>query len=306
MIPIDFSRRNFIRTTALGATGLGLIGPQIESWGAKPPKSFPGIGGVHLAIATICTDGFGNHRHEPAFRVIPELGFKNVEFNLWYPELVTSSYIESLRQRCYAAGLTPISLQGSGFGGEGRTAVIKDLSHKIVLLDGCERLGCQIVKCTGSKRGTQGGLKSVIEVCRQLAPVAEEKGMLVVLENHANNVLENIGDFEEIFSAIDFPNIGMCLDTGHFEGVSVDLHEVIDKFHERILHVDLKDCRERGKGHDTVVFGQGVTDFDAFLSHLKEKSFKGYLVVEQAWSEPKGDWVSDLQKAYTRFKRWES
>jgi sugar phosphate isomerase/epimerase len=172
-------------------------------------------------------------------------------------------------------------------------------------MQGCETLGCRIIKCTGSARGTNGGLKAVIAVCQELAPVAEEKGILVVLENHAKNVLERIEDYEEIFSKVDSPNIGMCLDTGHFEGANVDIHKVIDKFHERILHVDLKDCRQRSKGHDTVVFGQGVTYFKSFLQHLFERRYSGYLVVEQAWREPKGDWQSDLKKSYELFRSYQ-
>lgn len=297
------SRRQFLYQTGWAAGAAGLLSTPSPGLSAHHGQRSLG---VRLAIATICTDGFGNHHHEPAFRVIPGLGFKNVEFNLWYADLLSPQYIDSVRSRCYASGLTPVSLQGSGFGGQGGAGVIKDLSHKMVLLDRCQQLGCRIVKCTGSRRGTGGGLEHVIAVCKELAPIAEEMDMIVVLENHANNVLENIEDYEEVFSAIDSPHIGMCLDTGHFEGVSVDLHAVIDKFHERILHVDLKDCKERGKGHDTVVFGQGVTDFDAFLSHLLEKNYQGYLVVEQAWSEPKGDWQTDLANAYELFKRWES
>jgi sugar phosphate isomerase/epimerase len=303
MKKIALSRRQFISRAAAGLTVSGFLGAQAGGIG-RESQLYSGGEGIQLAIATICTDGFGNHGHEPAFRVIPELGFKNVEYNLWYPDTLVPRYMETIRQRCYQTGLTPISLQGTGFGGEGRNGIIKDLSYKMQLLQGCETLGCRIVKCTGSRRGTQGGLKSVIEVCKELAPVAEEMGMIVVLENHANNVLENIADYEEVFAAIDSPNIGMCLDTGHFEGVNVNLHEVIDKFHKRILHVDLKDCKERGKGHDTVVFGEGVTDFDSFLSHLLEKHYQGYLVVEQAWNEPKGDWVNDLKAAYTLFNKW--
>jgi len=297
-------RRDFLKktaSTALAASALGSAG-----WSAHHGGSVRSIEGIQLAIATICVDGFGNHHHEPTFRVVPELGFWNVEFNLWYPDTIVPSYIEGIKQRCRETGLKPISVQGSGFGGEGRTGVIKDLSHKMVLLDHCQRLGCRIVKCTGSRRGTQGGLKSVIEVLKELAPVAESKGLLVVLENHANNVLERMEDYDEIFAEIDSPNVGMCLDTGHFEGVDVDLLEVVDRFHERILHVDLKDCRERGAGHDTVVFGEGVTDFDEFLARLVKKGYKGYLVVEQAWREPKGDWVNDLKAAHRRFRKWET
>lgn len=291
--------------TALGVAGLGLPAGTGKANAAAAPKGFPGFRGVQLAIATICTDGFGNHHHEPAFRVIPELGLKNVEFNLWYPDTITPRYLRALKERCAQTGLNPISLQGSSFGGEGTAGVIKDIAHKLTLMRGCGDLGCRIVKCTGAARGREGGLKSVIEVCRELAPAAEELGILVTLENHAGNVLERPEDYDEIFAAIDSPNIGLCLDTGHFEGVGVGLHEVIDRFHPRLLHVDLKDCKERGKGHNTVPFGEGVTDFDSFLTHLHEKGYTGYLVIEQAWREPQGDWVNNLKKAVARFKPWE-
>lgn len=303
---MSISRRQFLHQSIFGATAAAALANPSTSKAATKPLGFAGIKGVHLAIATICTDGFSNHHHEPAFRLIPQMDFQNVEFNLWYPDLHTPAYIRSIRDRCYQSGLTPVSLQATSFGGEGRTGVTKDLSHKLIVMDAIRQLGGRVAKFTGSRRGTNGGLKHVIDVCRELAPVAEEKGVMVVLENHANNVLENIADYEEIFSVIDSPNIGMCLDTGHFEGVSVDLHEVIDTFHERILHVDLKDCKERGKGHDTVPFGTGVTDFDAFLSHLMEKDYQGYLVIEQAWNEPRFDWENNLKKSYEIFKRWES
>lgn len=298
------NRRHFIRRAGLGAYAVSMVASG-KGLGFEPPRNVSEFRGVELAIATICTDGFGNHNHEPAFRVIPGLGFKNVEFNVWYPQTITPRYIRDLKARCVQTGLKAVCLQGSSFGGEGNSGVIKDISHKLVLMDACRELGCRRIKCTGAGRGRSGGLKSVIEVCRELAPAAEEMGVLVTLENHANNVLERPEDYEEIFAAIDSPNIGMCLDTGHFEGVGVDLHAVIEQFHTRILHVDLKDCMERGKGHNTVPFGEGVTDFDAFLKHLMEKNYSGYLVIEQAWSEPRGDWENNLKKAYARFKTWE-
>ena len=293
-IPFPIMNRRAFLTSAAATAAVASVSR--DAFGASHSERR-----VELAIATICTDGFGNHHHEPAFRVIPELGFTNVEFNLWYADTITPGYIQSIKERCRKTGLKPVSLQGSSFGGD----VLKDVAHKLVLLLGCRELGCRIIKCTGSRRDTNGGLKAVIKVCRELAPVAEEMGMLVTLENHANNVLERIEDYEEIFAAIDSPAIGMCLDTGHFEGVDVSLHDVVEKFHSRILHVDLKDCRARGQGHDTVPFGEGVTDFDAFLSHLLEKNYSGYMVVEQAWREPKGDWINNLKKSYQLFKKWE-
>lgn len=259
---------------------------------------------VDLAVATICTDGFGHHRHEPAFRLLPEVGIKNVEFNVWFPETITPDYIAGLKRRCAQADLRPVCLQGSAFGGEGSGGIMKDVGHKLALMYGARDLGCRRIKCTGAARGTQGGLKSVIATCKELAPAAKELDLLILLENHAKNVLENIADYEAIFEAIDSPHIGMCLDTGHFEGIGVRLHDVVDKFHSRVLHVDLKDCKERGAGHNTVVFGEGVTDFDGFLRHLFEKKYSGYLVVEMAWAQAREPIVENLRKARDKFQRY--
>lgn len=301
-------RREFSGLAAAGAVAATLAPNRFLLSGclaAAQPRGFDGFQFVELAIATICTDGFGNHGHRPAFDSIPSFGFKNVEFNLWYPDTITPQYIESIGKRCEQTGLKPISLQGTGFGGAARDGLIKDVSHKLLLMQYCQQLDCHIVKFTGSQRGSNGGLKTVIDVCRELKDAAEELGVLVALENHAGNVLERIADYEEVFSAIDSPNIGLCLDTGHFEGAGIDLHEVLDKFASRTLHVDLKDCRAKGQGHDTVPFKQGVTDFDSFLSHLMETNYRGYLVIEQAWNEPRGDWQADLKDAHKMFQKWE-
>tara|TARA_B100001093_G_scaffold388432_1_gene374556 strand:+ start:374 stop:841 length:468 start_codon:yes stop_codon:yes gene_type:complete len=91
--------------------------------------------GVKLAIATICVDRLGDHRHEPTFRFVLELGLNSGESNLWHPGTLTPSSIGGIKERCGRAGRTPISVQGMGFGGEGRIGVTKDLSRKRVLVD---------------------------------------------------------------------------------------------------------------------------------------------------------------------------
>lgn len=254
-----------------------------------------------LAIATICTDGFANQRHEPAFRLIPQIGVRNVEFNVWFSETITPHYFRGLKERSTRAGLNPVCVQGSGFGGEGSGGVLKDVGHKLALMYGAKELGCRRVKCTGAARGTQGGLKSVIEVCKELAPAAKELDVVVLLENHAKNVLETIADYEEIFAAIDSPHIAMCCDVAHFWGSGIDPLTVIEKFHSRILHVDLKDNRTKGGGHDVVPYGEGITDFKAICDALVAKNYSGYLLLEMAWREPREPIVENLKKGRNLF-----
>ena len=99
------------------------MNPSAQAVPAPPGDDVDARKGVELAIATICLDGFGDEFFEPAFRMIPEVGIKNVEFNVWYPRTVTPSGIWSIQQRCYEHGLNPVSLQGSSFSGN----VLKDV-----------------------------------------------------------------------------------------------------------------------------------------------------------------------------------
>jgi sugar phosphate isomerase/epimerase len=290
------SRRRFLKSSTVAAAATGLGARAAQGAGAPgPERAFR-----DLAVATICVDGFDNRHHEPAFRLIPEIGVKNVEFNVWYADTITPGYFRGLKERSVRAGLNPVCVQGSSFGGEGG-GVLKDVGHKLALMYGARELGCRRVKCTGAARGTQGGLKSVIEVCKELAPAARELDMLILLENHAKNVLESIADYEEIFSAIDSPHIAMCCDVAHFWGSGIDPLEVIEKFHPRIRHVDLKDNRTKGGGHNVVPYGEGVTDFKAIGEALVARNYHGYLLLEMAWREPREPIVANLRKGRDLF-----
>lgn len=306
MTSSSLPRRDFLRTLGAAST-VPLVASSPSLAGAAPAPSFSAAAGnekpfVELAIATICTDGFANRKHEPAFRLIPQLGIRNVEFNLWFPDVITPHYIASLKSRSAAASLKPVCVQGSGFGGEGRTGILKDVGHKLALMYAARDLGCRRIKCTGAARGTQGGLASVIATLRELAPAAKEMDLLITVENHARNVIETVADYEEIFAAIDSPHIGMCCDVAHFWGSGIDPQSVIERFHSRILHVDLKDNRTRGGGHDVVPFGEGITDFKAILEQLHAQNYHGYLLIEMAWAEPKEPVLENLRKGRDLFQ----
>jgi sugar phosphate isomerase/epimerase len=256
--------------------------------------------GVELAIATICLDGFGDENFEPAFELIPQIGIENVEFNVWYPRNLPVSGIEGIQQRCYEQGLFPVCLQGSAFG----ESAVKDVAHKLWLMEQTKQLGCRRVKFTGARRGQQGGLDTVIEVLKELAPAAEEMDVLVLVENHANNNIENIDDYDRIFEAVPSSHVGMCLDMGHFDGASVSNFDVIDRFHERIYHIDLKDTIEFGT-YKTVNYGEGATDVAGIVEQMIALNYSGYLVVEQAPPLDPDNLLADMRRARSLFEKYE-
>lgn len=297
---IDPTRRGFLKATGLGMVGLSLLDSTFTQ--AAIPQKEKQSKRVELAIATITCDGFGDENFEPAFEIIPKLPFTNVEFNCWYARNLTPKGIRSIKERCQQHNLKPICIQGSSFGASGN--IIKDVTHKIWNMEAARQLGCRRVKFTGAGRGSEGGLDAIIEVLKEITPAAEEMDMLVLLENHADNNLENIEDYDRIFNTIDSPNVGMCMDNAHFDGANVDLFEVIDRFHSRILHIDLKDTERKGV-HKVVMYGQGITDNAGVVEKMLDHGYTGYLLIEMAPPQNKQTLEEDLRKAYQLFKKYE-
>ena len=292
----ESTRRGFLHGTAAGLAGLAATAAAAPRLAAAVDKER----GVEIAIATIALDGFGDEYFQHAFRIVPQLGVKNVEFNVWYPRTVTLAGIEHIREGCYRAGLKPICLQGSAFGGN----VLKDVTHKLWLMEQAKRLGARRVKFTGARRGTEGGLQAVIDTLAELAPAAEQMDVLVLVENHANNNIETIEDYERIFDAVPSRHVGMCLDMAHFDGANVDNFAVIDRFHERVLHIDMKDTEARGM-HKVVNYGSGVTDVHGIVKRMLAHGYTGYLVIEQAPPLNRDTLVADLTRAHQMFKEYE-
>jgi sugar phosphate isomerase/epimerase len=291
------SRRTFLETAGLTAAMAAGAG---EAAAAQRRDEVDRTGGVEIAIATIALDGFGDEYFEHAFRVVPQLGIRNVEFNVWFPRTVTLSGMARIQEGCYRHGLKPVCLQGTGFGGN----VVKDVTHKLLLMQQIRQLGGRRVKFTGARRGQDGGLENVIATLQELAPAAEELDVLVLVENHANNNIETIEDYDRIFEAVPSRHVGMCLDMAHFDGANVDNFKVIERFHDRILHVDMKDTEARGI-HKVVNYGSGVTDVHGIVRKILEHGYSGYLLIEQAPPLNRDTLVADLTRAYAMFKPYE-
>ncbi|MFC7620269.1 sugar phosphate isomerase/epimerase family protein [Microlunatus sp. GCM10028923] len=235
---------------------------------------------IDVAVATLCFDGFGDEDFGPTFARIGELGVRNVEFNTWYPRNLTPAGLDRIAARCADAGLTPVTLQVSPFAaGDGFGDLTRETTRWLWLLEAARRVGVTMIKATGSRRGERGGLAGLIAVLQEIAPHAAAAGIRIAIENHFRNVVEFPEDYRQIFAAVPEPAIGACLDTGHFAASGVDMIRFIDDFHDRIIHVDLKDAGAPGTDR-FVRFGEGVVDFAAVLGHARDRGYAGQLIIE--------------------------
>ncbi|GAB2978971.1 sugar phosphate isomerase/epimerase family protein [Actinotalea caeni] len=236
--------------------------------------------GATLSVATICFDGFGDEDFVPTFELAPRLGVRDLEINAWYGRNLTPAGVDGLLGRCRHAGLRPATLQVSPFDpGPESADLAREVARWLWLFEVAHRLGVDVIKATGARRDTRGGLAAVIELLGHVVPVAEQHGLTIAVENHVGNVLEHPEDYRRIFEEVPSGAVGMCLDTGHFVASGHDPAAVAREFADRVVHIDLKDCTGPGPGR-FVRFGEGVVDFDAVLAQAITPAFGGYVVVE--------------------------
>jgi inosose dehydratase len=126
--------------------------------------------------------------------------------------------------------------------------------------------------------------------------VLEETRCKTVFHHHCAGFIETPDEIDRLLELTDPALVGLCLDTGHYAfggGVPVD---AFHQYYERIWHVHFKDCsdeiaqRARSEQWDyfTAVrngvfceLGQGIVNFPALLSNMRQAQYDGWVVVEQ-------------------------
>ncbi len=230
---------------------------------------------VRLSVSSLSADGFVDNDYVRTFELLPRLGFRWVELNLWHPSSLTPAKIADLGQRCARTRLEASAVYSSGFGGN----MAKDVAHKIRMMEAARELGCRRIVACGERRGDPSALDGLIRVLKELVPAAEEMDMLICLENHVDNVLENVDDYQRIVDAIPCERVGICIDTGHFEAAGVDMNDLIDRLGRRVNHIHVKDNKELGAKR-FCRFGEGTVDNHNVIRRMLALGYEGYIDIE--------------------------
>lgn len=126
--------------------------------------------------------------------------------------------------------------------------------------------------------------------------VWEATGVRTVFHPHCAGFVETPDEIEAFLSRTDPETMGLCLDTGHVTYGGGDALELLEKYLDRIWHVHFKDCdlevASRCRSHGWDYFkavseglfcelGHGVVNFPEIIERLKDRSYRGWVVVEQ-------------------------
>jgi len=152
-----------------------------------------------------------------------------------------------------------------------------------------------------SAEGWRVFTKGVQEVARK---VREETGLPVLFHHHCAGFVETPWELDTFLDLTDPALVNFVFDTGHYvfgaglqgPGSDGDLAAVLNHYKERIAYVHFKDChpgivaqarREEWEYLTSLrhgVFcelGQGCVDFPGVVKWLRQRDYRGWVLVEQ-------------------------
>lgn len=114
----------------------------------------------------------------------------------------------------------------------------------------------------------------LVENVKWCAQKAKQAGLKLILEPRVGEIISNTDAMLRLIEAVNEPNFGAILDTGHQYAQKEILPLSIAKLKDRLFYLHLSD--NDGNRNDHFVPGEGTIDWPGFFAALKITNYPGY------------------------------
>ena len=163
-------------------------------------------------------------------------------------------------------------------------------------IDRAAAMGCKVVRTDIYHEDVPHPYaEDVLAALRRLADYAQEKGILLVTENHGG-YLVTPERLERLFQAVDHENFGLLCDFANFADANEDPARAVRLLKKHIRHVHVKDCHllpgdrlypgegwyvtAGGDYWRCAIAGQGNLPLAQCMKTLLQSGYDGYLIQE--------------------------
>lgn len=281
-----YSRRDFTKIAAACAVSAG------PAW-SKPDSK---IHGVRIGAQSY---SFRDRSLEDAIKAMADIGISYVE--LW------SGHIEPKREtppeeikkwRTSPETLIAMKQVRKKFSEAGIRVYAMNYSFRKDHTDEEVLNGMQMAKALGTKYITAS---STVDQADRLNALAKKSGVIVAMHNHSNVKDPNEYATPESFAKAmeGNSNIMVNLDIGHFTAANYDPVDYLNKHHDKIVTLHIKD-RKKNQGPN-VPFGEGETPIKEVLQLLKTSKWGIPAMIEYEYKG--GDTVEEVRKCFDYCKK---
>ena len=260
-----FSRRSFLGSmAALGA----VAAVPAKVFGAEKPNSL--FGGVQIGVITYSYRSMPDKSAEAVLQHAVNSGISSIELMGDVVEKYAGASLEkvaALRKMYADAG---VGIHIVKFGNIGDKACTDEKIESYF----------NVAKALGAKAITR---EISEEAAKRLGPLADKHGVKIAFHNHLQI---NATTYDGPILSYD-KNLAINLDIGHYTAANDDsVLAIIEKYHDRIYSLHLKDRKNKANKQTNMPFGQGNTPVVEALQLLKKNKWPIYADIELEYPVP--------------------
>lgn len=229
---------------------------------------------------------------------IARLGFKGVEIMCDRPHLYPPDFdeekMEHLNQVLAQNNLTVTNLNSFTLFAVGNTYLPSwiepekerrdiRIRHTLDSLQIAKKLGCGNISIPpggplgGNSR--QQALELFHQGLEQVIPLAEELGVMVLVEPEPDLMIETTAQFEEFIKDVRSKAVGLNFDIGHFFCVGEDPVKAFETLYRWVGHVHIEDIAA-SREHNHLIAGHGAIEFKEVFETMARLGYSGHISLE--------------------------
>ena len=239
-----------------------------------------------------------------------QLGIDGLEMYGLFFEEKGERYLDEVRNKCEEYGLAlPMMCFSPDFTKPDLKKRLEELAKQKVAIDLTAKLGGMFCRTlSGQNRPGLDRKKTVrwcVEMIREAVAYAEEKGVIINIENHYKDGYWEYPEFAlrsevflEIIEQIDSPYFGINFDPSNTIVAGEDPIELLEKIKSRVVTMHASDRYLMGGSLEDLrkidmdplhgyarsiqhgIIGKGLNDYDAIFHILKGAGFNGWISIE--------------------------
>jgi sugar phosphate isomerase/epimerase len=113
----------------------------------------------------------------------------------------------------------------------------------------------------------------------QVVSLAEELGVMILVEPEPDLMIESTAQFREFIKDVRSGSIGLNFDIGHFYCVGEDPRRAFEELFQWVGHVHLEDIAP-GREHNHLIAGRGAIDFKEVFTAMAQLGYTGDITLE--------------------------
>lgn len=244
------------------------------------------------------TNAFKKFSLADSIQKIARLGFKGVEIMCdrphLYPPDFDDSEMEFLKELLAQNNLTVTNLNSFTLFAVGNTYLPSwiepererrdiRIRHTLDSIRIAKRLDCGSISIPpgGPLEGNsrQQAMKLFHQGIEQVVSLAEELGVMVLVEPEPDLMIETATQFREFIKDVKSKAIGLNFDIGHFFCVGEDPVQAFEALFEWIGHVHIEDIAP-SREHDHLIAGHGAIGFKRIFETMVKLGYTGHISLE--------------------------